>query len=765
MNSTFSGRFDFNENIGNWDTSSVTNMGRMFDQTSFNQPIGEWNTSSVTNMSGMFNSADFNQPIGKWDTSSVTNMSNMFTICSFDRPIGDWNVSSVTNFYGMFMYSSFNQNINNWNTSSATNMSEMFRGHRFNQIISDWNISSVTNMNSMFDDCPLSNASKGQIHESFSSNPNWPYDWSEFIPPKNLSATSELSILENQPIGTIVGDFNVTDANHGNITYELVSGDGFSLETNGTLKTSTTFDYESNASTYTITVKAKDELNATTEGNFTVTLLDQDEGEAPTLGDGSTENPYQIATLANLKWLSMTPSVWNAKFLQTADINASDTKNWNEGKGFKPIGFDYNHPFTGVYDGSHHLITDLFINRPNQYVGLFGYIEGGQSQVVRKVNLRNINLTGSDTGSIVGNAFNHLKIEYCSSVDANLTGTNVGGLVGYVVMGGGSIKFSSFEGSIDGKEKVGGIAGQLGDTAIDSCYAISQFSYDGTIKGGIAGSLWYGMDFDGVSQNFSVSNLPLYGSYDFYDYFEEPPRLTSFWDSNISSTNPVLESWAVGKTTQEMKTKSTFVDAGWDFNDTWFMPEHGYPILRWQVSDFPPTDLNSTTELTITENQPVGTIVGEFNATDPEGGAITYHFVNGVNNNSFFTLDTNGTLKTATAFDYESNASTYTITVKAKDELNASIEGNFTVTLLDVYEDSDGDGFRDSLEASTGSDLNDANSTPLQQGLVAWYPFDGNASDMSGNENHGTVYGATLGSDRFGEDGKSYNFDGVDDLY
>jgi hypothetical protein len=75
-----------------------------------------------------------------------------------------------------------------------------------------------------------------------------------------------------------------------------------------------------------------------------------------------------------------------------------------------------------------------------------------------------------------------------------------------------------------------------------------------------------------------------------------------------------------------------------------------------------------------------GTIVGEFNATDPDGDAITYHFVNGENNNSFFTLDTNGTLKTATTFDYESNASSFTITVQAKDELNATTEGNFTVT-------------------------------------------------------------------------------------
>ena len=45
-------------------------------------------------------------------------------------------------------------------------------------------------------------------------------------------------------------------------------------------------------------------------------------------------------------------------------------------------------------------------------------------------------------------------------------------------------------------------------------------------------------------------------------------------------------------------------------------------------------------------------------------------------------------LCTATTFDYETNASTYTISVQAKDELNATTEGNFTVTLLDVYEPS-----------------------------------------------------------------------------
>lgn len=43
-------------------------------------------------------------------------------------------------------------------------------------------------------------------------------------------------------------------------------------------------------------------------------------------------------------------------------------------------------------------------------------------------------------------------------------------------------------------------------------------------------------------------------------------------------------------------------------------------------------------------------------------------------------------------------------------------------------------------------------------GLAVYYPFDGNANDMSGSGNHGTVHGATLTTDRFGREGKAYNF-------
>jgi hypothetical protein len=50
--------------------------------------------------------------------------------------------------------------------------------------------------------------------------------------------------------------------------------------------------------------------------------------------------------------------------------------------------------------------------------------------------------------------------------------------------------------------------------------------------------------------------------------------------------------------------------------------------------------------------------------------------------------------------------------------------------------------------------------TNLKNGLVACYPFNGNANDESGNKSNGTVYGAKLSFDRFGKPNSAYNFNG-----
>ena len=99
----------FNQDIGNWDTSSVSGadydydysrgMQNMFSgATSFNQDIGSWDVSSVTNMEYMFYTAvAFNQDIGSWDTSKVNDMQDMFSQAfSFNQNLTGWCVTNIT---------------------------------------------------------------------------------------------------------------------------------------------------------------------------------------------------------------------------------------------------------------------------------------------------------------------------------------------------------------------------------------------------------------------------------------------------------------------------------------------------------------------------------------------------------------------------------------------------------------------------------------------------------------------------------------------
>jgi hypothetical protein len=57
-----------------------------------------------------------------------------------------------------------------------------------------------------------------------------------------------------------------------------------------------------------------------------------------------------------------------------------------------------------------------------------------------------------------------------------------------------------------------------------------------------------------------------------------------------------------------------------------------------------------------------------------------------------------------------------------------------------------------------------AKAQPINDGLVAYYPFNGNANDESGNNNHGIIQGASLTSDRFDNSNSTYYFNGNDNL-
>tara|TARA_B100000900_G_scaffold414614_1_gene441764 strand:+ start:9 stop:3200 length:3192 start_codon:yes stop_codon:yes gene_type:complete len=159
MEAMFNRCYNFNQPIGGWNVSSVTDMEYMFSRCYiFNQPIGDWDTSNVTNMSSMFStSSAFNQNLltdgNKWNVSNVKTMATMFIACDkFNGDISNWDTSNVTTFYAMFKYAyEFNQPIGDWKTNSCKGMTEMFyRAYDFNQPIGNWDVSKVENMSYMF---------------------------------------------------------------------------------------------------------------------------------------------------------------------------------------------------------------------------------------------------------------------------------------------------------------------------------------------------------------------------------------------------------------------------------------------------------------------------------------------------------------------------------------------------------------------------------------------------------------------------------------
>ena len=89
------------------------------------------------------------------DTSNITDMSYLFEDSEFNGDISKWNMSNVTNMQYMFRFSEFNGDISNWDVSNVKYMNSMFSQSNFNGDISKWNVSNVRNMKDVFYNCPI----------------------------------------------------------------------------------------------------------------------------------------------------------------------------------------------------------------------------------------------------------------------------------------------------------------------------------------------------------------------------------------------------------------------------------------------------------------------------------------------------------------------------------------------------------------------------------------------------------------------------------
>ena len=192
----FYGITNFNQDIGSWDVSNVTNMSRTFQgATNFNQDIGSWDVSNVLIFRNTFTMAtNFNQDISSWDVSNATNMSDMFLgATNFNQDIGSWNVGNVTNMRGMFQgATNFNQDIGSWDVSNVLIFRNTFTmATNFNQDISSWDVGNCEQMSFMFTAAANfnQNLSPWNILNVQTDNASVPFSTSGGMDTENISKT------------------------------------------------------------------------------------------------------------------------------------------------------------------------------------------------------------------------------------------------------------------------------------------------------------------------------------------------------------------------------------------------------------------------------------------------------------------------------------------------------------------------------------------------------------------------------------------------
>ena len=220
----------------------------------------------------------------------------------------------------------------------------------------------------------------------------------------------------------------------------------------------------------------------------------------PSVGNGSTRNPYEISTAAELAWFrdyvnggklsvcaKLTADIDLKDFCHAADASKKE-QSW------EPIG-NYSNKYTGTFDGNGHTISNLYIKVQRKGVGFFGYMKDGTIKNIVFDNAQ-VENTGNDyhyplTGIVVGAAFGTLQnlktLKNCSVKSGAKT---LGGIAGTIT---GSCSNLENNATVSGRNKVGGIAGSFSGSTLSSCVNNGMVKEDRSGEcGGIVGYIAYG---------------------------------------------------------------------------------------------------------------------------------------------------------------------------------------------------------------------------------------------------------------------------------
>ena len=213
-------------------------------------------------------------------------------------------------------------------------------------------------------------------------------------------------------------------------------------------------------------------------------------------GGGTSASPLEIITAAQLAEIAALVNVRenglelflfndagakvSLKLMNDLDLSA-----YSSGEGWVPIGNDSNQ-FKGSFDGGGHKISNLTISRSgSEDQGLFGVIGAGGT--VKNLGVVNAEIEGKNyVGGVAGNVYDGGSVQYCYSTGVVSGIGSVGGVAGYVE---GTIENCYSTGSISGTvSSVGGVVGSaIGGSTVENCYSTGAVSGIGDYVGGVVG--------------------------------------------------------------------------------------------------------------------------------------------------------------------------------------------------------------------------------------------------------------------------------------
>ncbi|MDS0260297.1 PGF-pre-PGF domain-containing protein [Haloarcula sp. S1CR25-12] len=248
-------------------------------------------------------------------------------------------------------------------------------------------------------------------------------------------------------------------------------------------------------------------------------------------GSGTENDRYNVSNAYELQAMSQD---LDADYQLVDDVDANATEDWNDGKGFDPVGTadELTNPdtapmFAGSLDGRNRTITGLNINRSNElFVGLFGATD---STTIRDLSLTNVDIRGASeedvggstaTGGLVGLS-GDLTVSSVYVSGAVETGYSAGGVVGSNYGGaiddGPILVFSDVTSEVGvttsannrGSASGGAIGFWGGPVTITNSRATGDVLGRGDDVGGFAG--WIGTTWDEVELS-TISNSSATGN-------------------------------------------------------------------------------------------------------------------------------------------------------------------------------------------------------------------------------------------------------------